>query len=291
MNINKDLVTVIISAYNHEHFVRETIRSVINQTYKNIELIIVDDGSIDNTWNVIQKVKSKCKERFCRLVVEHQKNHGFVYTLNKSLKLAKGRYLYLLASDDIILPKTIEILHNNIGNFDMIFPDLSWIDSIGRKLYLDTDGNFYYKSGKNCYRSMHKLIIDKQFPDLDKPNFDFYGPLLRDNYINVGGLFRTQTIKDIGGWKGDGIEDYYMNLQLAKRKKIKRLKEVLFLYRRHGKNWSSDRKAVQKSVKNIFMQERLYCIKNGYQEIWNQVYETRYSSIWNDFLLFLQNVK
>ena len=62
----KELVSVVIPAYNHEKYIQTTIESVIAQTYKNIELLILDDGSSDNTWNKIQEMREKCERRFVR---------------------------------------------------------------------------------------------------------------------------------------------------------------------------------------------------------------------------------
>ena len=56
--MNKSLVSVLIPAYNHENYVQDSLQSIINQTYENIELIVIDDGSSDNTW---QKIKESCK--------------------------------------------------------------------------------------------------------------------------------------------------------------------------------------------------------------------------------------
>jgi hypothetical protein len=72
------------------------------------------------------------------------------------------------------------------------------------------------------------------------------------------------------------IEDYYMHLQVAKRYKMKRIKEVLFFYRRHGNNWSNNSLEIQERVMRIFMNEKKYCYKNGYREIWNKIFKERY---------------
>ena len=128
--MNKDiLVSVIIPAYNHEQFVQETILSIIAQTYKNIELIVIDDGSKDNTWNKINELKSDCEQRFTRVHFETQENRGTCNTLNKLISLTKGDYVYFIASDDLAKPQAIEkqiiaITKNNaivaVGNNEII---------------------------------------------------------------------------------------------------------------------------------------------------------------------------
>ena len=65
------LVSVIISAYNHERYIQETIQSIIQQTYQNIELIIIDDGSQDKTWKKILEMEKVCQQRFSRVVLQH----------------------------------------------------------------------------------------------------------------------------------------------------------------------------------------------------------------------------
>ncbi len=93
--MSNPLVSVIIPAYNHENYVQECINSIIEQTYKNIELIIVDDGSKDSTWNKIQEMKAVCEKRFVRVHFETKENEGTCKTLNKLLSLAKGEFIYL----------------------------------------------------------------------------------------------------------------------------------------------------------------------------------------------------
>ena len=73
MPSSEQLVSVIIPAYNHERFVQQTIRSIIGQSYKNIELIIIDDGSTDSTWLKINELKKECEERFSRVVFKTKK--------------------------------------------------------------------------------------------------------------------------------------------------------------------------------------------------------------------------
>ena len=77
MNISKlPLVSVVISAYNHENYIQETINSIIAQTYEKIELIIIDDGSIDLTFEKILEMENVCKERFINIIFKKQKNQG-----------------------------------------------------------------------------------------------------------------------------------------------------------------------------------------------------------------------
>ena len=111
------LVSVIIPVYNHEKYVQETIKSIINQTYKNIELLMLDDGSKDNSFAKTLELKEECEKRFVRVVMETKENEGTKATTNKLFELASGKYVYLIASDDLAKPnaiqKELEFLENN----------------------------------------------------------------------------------------------------------------------------------------------------------------------------------
>ena len=72
----KPLVSIVIPAYNHEKYIKETIKSLINQTYENLELIVIDDGSTDSTFEKLQELKQECEERFVRVVFQKKENEG-----------------------------------------------------------------------------------------------------------------------------------------------------------------------------------------------------------------------
>jgi len=105
--LNKDhcipLVTLVIPSYNHEKFVELSINSALKQTYSNIELFVYDDGSTDNSRDIIEKLSKKHGFYF-----KAQKNQGLTNTLNEALKKSQGKYFCMLSSDDIIFPDKLE---------------------------------------------------------------------------------------------------------------------------------------------------------------------------------------
>lgn len=109
------LVTIVIPSYNHSCFIEESILSVIDQDYDNIELIIIDDGSSDASVDVINKLIPACKLRFNRFEFRCRPNKGVCATLNEALDWAKGEYFSPLASDDIALKHKISFLINKIS--------------------------------------------------------------------------------------------------------------------------------------------------------------------------------
>jgi alpha-1,3-rhamnosyltransferase len=108
--LNKDLISVIIPAYNHEMYIGETIRSLIIQSYENVELIILNDGSRDNTNQVIRDIRLECEKRFVDFKYINKDNEGIIKTLNKGLSLAGGKFIYIIASDDSAEPDALKII-------------------------------------------------------------------------------------------------------------------------------------------------------------------------------------
>ena len=97
------LVSVLIPAYNHEKYIKKAIESVLNQTYKNIEVIVEDDCSTDNTVREIKKIKDKRLK-----TIFSKKNKGPVKTMNHLLSICKGDYIAILGSDDVWYPDKLE---------------------------------------------------------------------------------------------------------------------------------------------------------------------------------------
>lgn len=99
-------VSVIMPVYNGERFLREAIESVLNQTFSDLELIIVNDGSKDNSLNIIKSYA----EKDSRVKIIDQENFGLASSLNNSVRIANGNYLSIIEHDDIWLPKKLETI-------------------------------------------------------------------------------------------------------------------------------------------------------------------------------------
>jgi glycosyltransferase involved in cell wall biosynthesis len=99
-----ELISVILPVYNAQLYVKEAIESILNQTYVNFELIILNDGSNDNSLKIIQEIM-----RFDnRIILVNRENRGLVYTLNEGIKLSKGKYIARMDADDISLAHRFE---------------------------------------------------------------------------------------------------------------------------------------------------------------------------------------
>nr|WP_317633014.1 glycosyltransferase [uncultured Flavobacterium sp.] len=142
--MNQPLVSVICLCYNHEKFVVKSLDSVINQSYKNIELIIVDDKSSDNSTTIINQWLEKYP--FVTKVF-NELNMGNTKAFNKAAKLAKGEYLIDLAADDILIENCIEkqvnCFENASTNTAIVFGNSYLINAIGERIgtYFQVDHN------------------------------------------------------------------------------------------------------------------------------------------------------
>ena len=127
--MEKDYVSIIISVYNGEKYIEQTLESCSNQTYNNFEVIIIDDYSTDKSIEKISKYILK-KEKF--QLIKNEKNYGFIKTVNKGIELAKGNRILILDQDDILDNKHLEVMLKKFTNdTSIVFCESDFIDSSG----------------------------------------------------------------------------------------------------------------------------------------------------------------
>lgn len=227
MTIQQPLVSVVIPCYNHAQFVQETIQSVIDQDYQNIELIIIDDGSKDNSVEVIQEMLPACEERFTRFEFRHRPNKGLCATLNEALKWCEGVYFSPLASDDIALPHKTSFLVNKIeGSDDAAVFGL--VEQFGNRGGL-------IKATNVIEHKFEELILQKNIP---------HAP---------AALMRTATVKQLEGYdESVKLEDWYMWLKMTHiGKAITTYPVVVAMYRMHESNTVNDYKKMHDAREEI----------------------------------------
>jgi len=155
------LVSILIPVYNREKYIEETVQSALNQTYKNIEIIVVDNQSTDNTWEILQKLASQ-DERI--KIFQNKTNIGPVKNWKRCIDEATGEYGKILWSDDLIAPefleKTVPYLENEDVGFVFTGTEI-FIDGTDKK----TSHCFIDESG--IYES--KKYINGVFFDGDYP--------------------------------------------------------------------------------------------------------------------------
>lgn len=243
---NQPLVSVVIACYNHEFFVQDSIQSVIDQTYQNIELIIIDDGSKDGSVKKIQEMIPTCQQRFIRFEFRHRLNKGLSATLNEALEWCKGEYYSALASDDMMLPgKTklqVDFLDAN-KNISAVFGGIKLIDN-------------------NNITISERVRQSKQysFKDIILHQHDLPAPTQ---------MIRLSALKNVGGYDPNIlIEDWYMWLRLSSYSDLYYMDHLLCLYRQHETNIS---KNLEKMHSGRF--DVLSCFKDSiyYEEAYKKI--------------------
>ena len=121
-------ISVVIPIYNSEQFLKRCTDSVLSQSYKNFELILVDDGSKDNSGKMCDYIASQDN----RVHVIHQENAGAGAARNAGINIAKGEYIVFVDSDDMIEPDYMELLSKH--NEDLVFIDVDRVDEQGKVL-------------------------------------------------------------------------------------------------------------------------------------------------------------
>src|ERR1700754_726282 len=112
------LVSIALCTYNGEKYISQQLDSILRQTHRNLEIIIVDDCSADNTFNIVKRYSILDSRIKC---FRNEVNIGFNKNFEKAIKLATGDYIAISDQDDIWLPGKVELLLNNIGDNWLIF--------------------------------------------------------------------------------------------------------------------------------------------------------------------------
>ncbi|MBQ2870520.1 glycosyltransferase family 2 protein [bacterium] len=219
-------VSIIIPCYNQELYVEEAIESALNQTYGNIEIVCINDGSTDNSSSVISEITSEHKSI---VFIDNKENKGVIASRNEAIKLASGEYILPLDADDKIEPtyveKAVKILEEN-----------SDIGFVYCKANMFGDKNKYWK-----------------LPEFDEKTFIFA------NCIFCTALFRKSDFLKVGMYKEYmkyGCEDWDLWISFVENGlKPHRIDEVLFNYRqiavsRSNVCWQNEQKWQRELIKN-----------------------------------------
>lgn len=161
------IVSVIIPTYNRAHLIGRAIQSVLNQTYQNLEIIVVDDGSTDNTGEVIKKFQEHDKRI---IYIKHEKNKGGSAARNTGIKAARGEYIAFQDSDDEWLPekleKQMEVFKNTSSKVGVVYTGF-WRIKDNEKTYIpqswvkQKDGNIYFELLKGNFVTTQSIVVRK----------------------------------------------------------------------------------------------------------------------------------
>ncbi len=215
----EDLVSVIIPTYNREKYIKDTLITVLGQTHKNLEIIVVDDGSTDNTTEIVNKIAKKDS----RVRYIYQENKGATAAKNTGIKNSNGSYIQFLDSDDLLFSFSIE----RKLDFLKEFPD---IQAVYTDIILYDSKNFYYRT----------------FPKTPKKPVLFFFLLITYPIVGTSTLVERSAILDVGMFDEeiDYAEDYDLTLRFIKKYNIDLLRIPSVIYRKHqdGQMSKNDKK-------------------------------------------------
>lgn len=210
------LISVYITNYNYARFLKKAIDSVLSQSFHDYELLIIDDGSTDDSKNIIEGYASNPK-----IKIIYQHNKGLNVTNNIAIRAASGKYIIRLDADDHLVSNALEQMSGKLEanhELGMIFPNYYYIDEkdqvIGEEIRHDFDNN--------------KVSL------LDQPA---HGACT---------MIRTDFLNEIGGYdESFNCQDgYELWIKFTQRYKVTNLKQPLFYYRKHGANLTSNEEMI-----------------------------------------------
>lgn len=155
--MNKPLISVIVPIYNAEKFLSQCIDSVLNQSYKNIEIILLNDGSKDKSGSICQEYA----EKDTRIIYIEKNNSGVSDTRNMGLKQATGDYIFFLDSDDYLAPQCFEILYMASGEGQLAITGYYLDFTNKRNIYIPQQAYGSYTNIKEFLLDFHKYYATK----------------------------------------------------------------------------------------------------------------------------------
>ena len=227
-----DKISIYIINKNYAKFLNEALQSIKIQSYKNLEIVIIDDHSSDKSAEIIKDFKKKNKNV---KIILNKKSIGLIKNINRAIKKCTGKYILRLDSDDYLHPKAIELLHSILKkdkNIGLVFPNFFWINNKSKII-----SKFNYNYEKAC----------------SPKNIPAHGAcsMISKKILNKIGMYSN---------KFDRQDGYYIWFKILKNKyKIHHERKHLFYYRKHKDNLSKNLKKIYISrinIINYFLQKK-----------------------------------
>jgi len=226
--IQKGLVSVVIPAYNSSSFLVEAIDSALDQTYPVCEIIVVDDGSTDNTTHVLREYIQQGK-----IVYVHKKNGGPAAARNLGIARSKGEFIALLDADDIWLPEKLKRQMRLFQNehIALVYSDMEFFGAATK-----------YKS---CFEAGNPF------------RGDVAKMLINGNFIPTSSVvIRKSVFVEVGGFNEDthffAVEDYHLWLRVAARYGFDFSDSILVRYRVHGAQISRNVVKTYRGLRTVY---------------------------------------
>lgn len=221
------LVSVYITNYNYGKYIKQSIKSVLKQTYQNFELIIIDDGSTDNSREIIE-----IYEQHPKVKIIYQKNKGLNVTNNVALRVSQGRYIMRLDADDYLDENALLVMTSKLEKdpeIGLVFPDYYLIDA-----------------ENNILNVVKRHSFEKEVSLFDQPAHGAC-TMIRKNFLKrLGGYDEQYKCQD----------GYELWVKFISRYKPANVNTPLFYYRQHGANLTSNEDEIlgtRKKIKENFL--------------------------------------
>jgi glycosyltransferase involved in cell wall biosynthesis len=240
MGINNPKVTVLMPAYNAGKYIDEAITSVLEQSFADFELLIINDGSTDETEKIIRSFKDP------RIVLINQKNKGLAATLNTGLNLAKADYIARFDADDICYPNRLKIQYD----FITTYPGYSIIGSAAD--YIDANGHFIFTHHPQGH-------LNEEIQQLKYSVCPF---------IHSGVFYKKNVIVNNGGYNEYAYtyEDHFLWVNILKSEKACNLSQALIKVRLNPESITIDEKWHSRkfrAIKNSTLKNRSISESDG----------------------------
>lgn len=238
----KALVSILLPVYNAEAYIMASVNSLLAQSWTNLQIIVVDDGSTDNTAKLLQGISDP------RVLLLRQQNAGVASALNKALEHATGKYIARQDADDISLPNRFEKLVNYLESN----PATGLVGSAARIIDKDGVPQGYLK---------HPLLNDKLQ----------YGLLWDSVFVSSSTLFRSECLpQERKFYTGTSyFEDYHMWSDIASEAEVANLPDILVHYRQLHTGLSHTTKNSNERIIN----QRLKNLSNAFPELSSEICE------------------
>lgn len=249
-------VSIVTPVYNAEKYIAKSIESVLNQTYQDFELIIINDGSKDNSEQIIQKYLNDTRIKYFP-----QENKGESVARNRGLDIAQGEYIAFLDADDMYYPNKIEEqlnFFNKNDDVDVVYTDIQIIDELGNNQNELKSEEIILNQNNFIASMLYRQLIPGPAAIMLRRKCIDNGLRYPENYLNA--------------------EDYMFTIQLALNFNFRYLPKKLYFYRRHKNNLTNNH------IKQVESECRI--IKSlGTQKIINIVRNTSYAIEQQNLLL------
>jgi glycosyltransferase involved in cell wall biosynthesis len=224
-------ISVLLAVYNGERYLRDAIDSILAQTLRDFEFIVIDDGSTDRSLAILQQYAANDS----RMRIVSRPNKGLTVTLNEGLALARGEFLARIDDDDLALPQRFEL---QIG-YLREHPDCVLVGS--RVLLIDPDG-----------LPIRESATEQTHEEIDAAHLNRGWPV-----VHPAVMMRTAAMRQVGGYREqyNTLEDLDLFLRLAEIGKLANLPQLLLKYRQHFSSVTHSKSEQQARIRQAIYDE------------------------------------